>query len=535
MKFLEKTLSVFFFVMFILSCAKIGRPDGGPKDELAPIMVSANPPYESVNFNKKTIKLNFNEFIRLKNLNKQLVVSPPLKNPALISPQGTPSKFLEIKILDTLLQNTTYTFNFGNAIQDNNESNELENFKYVFSTGTYIDSLFFSGNTKNAFEQEKVKNVNIILHKIDSFYSDSTIYKQKPIYVSTTLDSSNFKFSNLKKGAYFVFALKEENSDYLFNSKSDEIAFLLDTIQLPQDSILLKSLELFKEIPEYKFKRAKELTKGHIVFGYEGTGDEIELNLLSEVPENFQSVSKFEQDKDTLNYWFSEVETDSLNFEVKHPNFIDTITVRLRKKKNDSLLVNSINKGVLHPRDTFFLETNNPIVAIDTSKISIVSKDSSNVFFRSYVSLKDNRIALIFDKKYLENYSFSIFPNALVDVFSQANDTLNYTVKTKELEDYGQITMNISNNTNHQLIVELIDEKQRLIDRRFIDQQKTLTFSELEPKKYIVRAIIDANKNNQWDTGNFLQKQLPERVIYFPTTIDVRPNYFMNETFEITY
>ena len=133
-----KTFYRFFllvvFLVFVTNCARTGRPEGGPKDEVAPLFVNSIPPYNTVKFDKKIIKLNFNEFVTLKELSKQLVVSPPLKNPPLITPQGSPSKIIQIQILDTLQENTTYIFNFGNAVQDNNESNILENFKYVFST-----------------------------------------------------------------------------------------------------------------------------------------------------------------------------------------------------------------------------------------------------------------------------------------------------------------------------------------------------------------------------------------------------------------
>jgi hypothetical protein len=244
-------------LLVISNCARTGRPEGGPKDEDAPLFVTSNPPYETVNFNKKEIKLEFNEFVKLKDLNKQLIVSPPLKNPALITPQGTASKVLKIEILDTLKENTTYIFNFGNAIEDNNESNKLEAFKYVFSTGNYIDSLINSGNIKDAYLDETAKNINVLLYKIDSSFTDSIIFKKKPNYVSNTLDSTNFNFTNLRKGKYLLVALKEDSNDYIFNPKSDKIGFYSDTISLPKDSILENPIVIFKELQPYKFRRGK--------------------------------------------------------------------------------------------------------------------------------------------------------------------------------------------------------------------------------------------------------------------------------------
>ena len=179
MKIVYRFLFLAVLVAFVSNCARTGRPEGGPKDETAPLFVTAIPPYETVKFDKKEIKINFNEYITLKDLNSQLVISPPMKSPPLISPQGTPSEYLKIKILDTLQQNTTYIINFGNAVQDNNEGNKLENFKYVFSTGTYIDSLATSGSIKDVQLTETPTKINVLLYKIDSTFNDSIVYKKK--------------------------------------------------------------------------------------------------------------------------------------------------------------------------------------------------------------------------------------------------------------------------------------------------------------------------------------------------------------------
>ncbi|WP_233188625.1 Ig-like domain-containing protein [Tenacibaculum sp. SG-28] len=154
---IKTVLRISFFIVLILSgCARRGSPVGGPKDETAPIMMVANPPYETLNFEEKEIRIYFDEYVVLKDLGKQLVVSPPLKNPLSVSPQGTASKNITIKILDTLQPNTTYTLNFGNAIQDNNEGNKLENFKYIFATGNILDSLMIRGDVANAYQKNNL-------------------------------------------------------------------------------------------------------------------------------------------------------------------------------------------------------------------------------------------------------------------------------------------------------------------------------------------------------------------------------------------
>jgi len=525
-KFIYFSISIFI----LTNCARTGRPEGGPKDEDAPLFVVANPPYETVNFNDKEIKLNFNEFIKLKDLNKQLIVSPPLKNPLLVSPQGSASKSLTLKILDTLKENNTYIINFGNAIEDNNEGNKLESFKYVFSTGNFIDSLSSAGKVKDAYLNEDLKNTNILLYKIDSSFNDSIIYKKKPNYVTSTLDTSLFNFTNLKEGKYLMTALKEVTNDYLFNSRIDKIGFYNDTIILPKDSILKNPIVLFKETQPYKFKRAKEVSKGKIAFGYEGQIKDLQVKLLSKTPDSFKNISKFEIDKDTLNYWFTPFETDSLNFIITNQQVTDTITVKLRKKKIDSLLFNSSVGRIIHFRDTLFIETNNPIVAVDTSKISFTDKDTVSVSYASYISKKKNKIAFLFNKKPEQKYSLNILPEAFFDIFDQKNDTLTYNFISKEIEDYGRITINIENPFSQNLIIELLEgkDKNTLVERKIISKSQEIRFDLLEPKTYFVRAIIDTNKNNRWDTGNYLLKQQPEKVIYFAEELKLRANYFLD-------
>jgi len=517
-----------FILLFILSCARKGQPDGGPKDESSPILVTAKPAYKTLNFNSKEIRFYFDEYIVLKNLNEKLIISPPLKNPPVITPAGIATKHLKIVISDTLKKNTTYTFNFGDAIQDNNENNKLENFKYIFSTGDYIDSLTTKGTVANALEGKLEKNVNVVLYELDTAYTDSTFYKKKPTYVTNTLDSLNFEFTNIKKGKYVVMALDEESSDYIFNSKSDKVAFLQDTINLPENDIINKPLYLFKEIQPYKFKKGREVVKGKIQFGYTGKQDNIKANLTSKVPEGFKSFSQLEKDQDTLNYWFTPIQDlDSLNFIVSNKEFLDTLTVRLRKKEIDSLIVSATINTRLNLSDTLFLNTNNPIDSIDKTKFSLFT-DTIPV---NYEIKKEaiNRIALLFKNEPKTKYKFDVLPGAILDLYETSNDTLSYTFSTKEIEDYGSITFNTENKTNSPLILELL-EKDKVVKTKFISNSEEVIFNLLEPKEYGVRIIIDSNKNKKWDTGSFLNKIQPERIIYFSKKIELRANWTVNES-----
>ncbi|MFQ3305366.1 MAG: hypothetical protein ACI9K4_000426, partial [Polaribacter sp.] len=422
------------------------------------------------------------------------------------------------------------------AIEDNNESNKLEGFKYIFSTGTYIDSLKTSGSITNAFINEDPKKTNILLYRIDSTFTDSIIYKQKPNYVTTALDTTKFNFTNLKKGNYLLLALKENSSDYIFDPKVDEIGFHTAIITLPKDSIIIKPIKLFKETQTYRFKRAKEVSKGKIEFGYEGKIKDLKIALLSKVPDSFRSISRFEIDKDTLSYWHTPIEVDSLNFTVSNGIFLDTVTVQFRKNKLDSLKITPSTSSTLHLRDTFFIKSNNPIIKIDTSKISFIDKDTLRVKYSSYISKKENKIGFIFEKKQKEKYRLKALPGSFTDIYKTENDSLNYNFKTIELEDYGRITLNIVNTDSKNLIIDLLSGKNndKIIERRYLTASETLVFTLLQPKTYTVRAIIDDNNNKKWDTGNYLLKKLPENVIYFEEALEVRANYFLEgNTFTI--
>lgn len=178
----------FIAALSLVGCAKRGSITGGLKDTIAPVLRFSTPENYSTNFKSNEIRITFDEYVKIKDVNKQLIISPPMEVAPLISPSNA-SKFINIKIKDTLKPNTTYSFNFGNSIQDNNESNVLQQFKYIFSTGTYIDSLELKGSIKDAYAKEVVNFVSVMLYEVNDKFNDSIIFNEKPRYITNTLDS----------------------------------------------------------------------------------------------------------------------------------------------------------------------------------------------------------------------------------------------------------------------------------------------------------------------------------------------------------
>ena len=241
----------------IWSCASTGTPSGGRTDVNPPVPLSFSPENYSTGFTAKQIVITFDERIKFKDLSKQLVVSPPIERLALdITPTAAfPSKKLVIDLSKhNLLPNTTYTINFGNAIADNNEGNELPNFKYVFSTGDTIDSLSIGGIVADAFEEKFDPKTTIMLYRADSTFNDSTIYKERPMYFTRLTDKrdSTFRIDNISPGNYHLIAMVDDNSNMLYDQAKDKIAFFPRTVEAKHDQSTGYLLRLAQGRPPYK-------------------------------------------------------------------------------------------------------------------------------------------------------------------------------------------------------------------------------------------------------------------------------------------
>ena len=357
MPLLKKILSflfLFFMLIALWQCARRGTPSGGEVDTTPPKLRRTEPKNLSVNFKSKTIRLYFDEFIKLQDIQNQLVVSPPLKYIPEIKPQGGTSKYIEIKFKDTLRENTTYSINFGQSIVDNNEGNPNNFLSYVFSTGSFIDSLSLNGAIKDAYKREAEEFVSVMLYNIDSAYTDSTIYKYPPNYLTNTLDSLPlFSLKNLKAGDYALFAVKDQGKNNVFDQLSDKIGFISDTITLPTDSIYL--LNLFKEKPDYSISVPSYVASNHIIFGYQGSKEDFKIEPITTLPDSVSTLMLKDREKDTIDYWFTPTDLDSIIFTITNEKagLIDTFTVKKRKLPLDSLTLTPKPRGKLNFEENF--------------------------------------------------------------------------------------------------------------------------------------------------------------------------------------
>ena len=523
---------VFLFLLSFTDCAKKGRPSGGLRDTIAPVILRSAPENFTTNFKNNEIRITFDEFIKLKDISKELIISPPLKYTPVITPLSV-SKVLKIKILDTLKDNTTYSFNFGNSILDNNEGNLFPNYKYVFSTGSYIDSLTLKGTAVDALLPKTDFPTTVALYQVDQSYKDSLVFLEKPTYITTTInETNNFELSNLKQGTYQLIALKEQTRNYTFQPKTDKIGFYKDLISIPTDSLF--ELRLFKEVPDFKPTRPKLESSNRISFGYQGKSEDYQITLLTQMEDDFQYQVLKQPGRDTLNFWFKpKVTKDSLVFVTKNKLQIDTTTVRFRELYSDSLRLTAINDRLISLGDTLKLKANTPLVAINSEKISVVTKDSLAIDFVAQINTKENAAQIVFDKQEEQLYSITLRNGALTDYLSNTNDSIVYRQQVKPIADFASLNLTLDNADEFPLLIELIDEKFKVVKQTYLEANAPVFFEHINPGKYFIRLIVDQNKNKIWDPGNFLDKLAPEKVVYYPSIIELRANWSWSETFTL--
>ena len=528
------TTSKYFLLLLIMilaGCAKRGSITGGLKDTLAPVLKSSVPKNFSTDFKGTEIKMTFDEFIRFKDLKKQLIISPPMKNELLILPTSV-GKIITIKINDTLQADTTYSFNFGQSIEDNNEGNPYSQFKYVFSTGSIIDSLSISGAVKDAYEKEVESFVSIMLYEVNEKFTDSVVYNETPRYITNTLDSLKiFKLENLKAGKYLLVAMKDYGSTNKFNSNKDKIGFKNQFITIPNDTVF--EIKIFKEVLPFKALKPIQASGNRLIFPYEGKTDAMKITLKNQETDLPIIITKFPK-KDSLQIWYKPLKVDSLSLAASKGKYNKNFTFKIKEQKKDSLKIATLEKGTNSFRDLFILESTTPLSKIDNSKIKLINKDSVAVAFTTKYDDFNQQIVFDFKKQLSENYTFTIMPGALTDYLEQTNKNILFRLDTKNIEDYGNLKVSLQNVKRFPVLIQLTDKAGLVLATEYSESNTKVEFSFIDPALFSLRAIYDDNKNKEWDTGNYLEKRQAEEVIYFSKEIDVRANWDIEQIFDLS-
>ncbi|HBF04957.1 MAG TPA: hypothetical protein DDW28_02225 [Prevotella sp.] len=357
----------FYVIAFLLlaSCAKMGQPDGGWYDETPPKVIGASPADGGVNVKEKKVKIYFDEFIKVDNPTEKVVVSPPQLEAPEIKASG---KMIQVSLVDSLKSNTTYTIDFSDAISDNNEGNPMGNYTYSFSTGEVIDTMEVSGYVLESENLEPIKGILVGL------YADTadSAFKTKPMLrVSRTDSRGRFVIKGVAPGSYRIYALQDMDGNYMFNQKSEKLAFCHDIIvpsskpDVRQDTTWIDSLHI-KSIDQVNYTHflpddivlrafTEQLTDRYFLKSERKQANNFSLffsygdSILPQIKGlNFNADSAFileaSEKKDTLTYWLRD--TALVNK--------DTLEIELTYRMSDST-------GVLHNQtDTLELLSKEP-------------------------------------------------------------------------------------------------------------------------------------------------------------------------------
>ena len=308
---------------FFSRCANIMTPDGGPKDTLPPVIVKIEPGNFATNFKEKKIYIEFNEFVQIKDQNKEMFTSPAMKKLPLLTTRG---RGIVITIRDTLKENTTYAIDLGSAIRDNNEGNPINAMRYVFSTGDKVDSMMCSGYTADSYKADSVSRTFIWFYIADSLPNtpgyDSTIFNRKPDVIARAQNNGIFIAQNLKPVNYRIYAIGDKNDNQLYEAGTDMVG-LLDTVynpaKMPEFAIWFDSLRMYPSAePQLYFRMftdkafvnqrlvdAQRPEQKKALLYFNSDYPRIDSLLFDNIPSDKILIDPQTNGRDTLALWFN--------------------------------------------------------------------------------------------------------------------------------------------------------------------------------------------------------------------------------------
>jgi hypothetical protein len=610
MKIIIFSLEGFIALTVLLSgCAKVGSPTGGMKDTRPPKYLHGTPENRSTHFEGKEITFWFDEFIQFKDLNKELLVSPPLKEKPVIRIK---EKSVRINLMNDLLPATTYTVNFGNAITDLNEGNPLPDFEFVFSTGDHIDSLAVIGKALNAFDHKPLKDAEILVMLYEDL-SDSALFHKTPRYIGRASSNGLFSINNIHPDTCRMFAINDVNGNLKYDpgaeamafldtflildaSKVKPVTFIKDTVKLQKaekkgersgkekpsktlvDTSIVQGKKLnaldvslfyfLEETDEVYMTSRKRDSPEKIFFSFSRSPhDSIQVRPLNYKPHLPWFVKETSMNRDSLTYWITDslmakkdtivlavsytttdstgqlvIRTDTVNMKFQTATEKSSGNRKSKTGKGKSVPMKMPVKASIGSRGLQNL--NKPVIFITEKPIALINHDSIE-FYKTEDSISTRqsftcsidsanlrKLSLAAVWKENTKYRLLLKPNAIKDIFGQGNDSIEIKFGTQKAEYYGRIIISASGK-RFPLILQVMDQKERIIDSRILKNQDKITIDYLVPQKYILKAIADNNGNGKWDTGSYLKHRQPEQVFFYKMPVELRSNWDYEVIWEI--
>lgn len=575
-------------VLLLWGCANIGNPSGGPRDEDPPIFLHADPPQGALNVSKTSMTLTFNEIVNVKDAFSKIVLSPAARPPKVTSL----GRRITIRF-DSLAPNTTYTIDFADAIEDNNEGNQLQNFAYTFSTGPTLDTLRIAGRVLGSRDLEPRPG---ILVGVQSNPADTAFQGIPLLRVAKADDRGRFVIRGLAPGAYRVFALDDRDNDFKYSSDEEEIAFYdvevspytsqteasdttynnitgaVDTVTqrmrtryLPDD-ILLRTFVSDRR-PQYI--RSHERPDSNKIFIKLGVKEKQlpKIRLLGDsLP--FPGIMESRAECDSITIWLppSIASQDSINLTVDYTRFernkepvavSDTLLfakkkLQSKKKKKDvepthadtlamtTFSFTSQGQGAHEVWKPLEIVAAAPLARLDTTAIRLLIKPDTvwiaapgklNISFPDTLAPRTMNVDYPWD--YGTHYKLEIDSLAATDVYGRTSLPLNSEFNTKSPDDYSSLTLRITGtDPDIAAFIELLDGSDKVV-RAAPVINGIAYFPFLQPAKYYVRLIEDLNGNGLYDTGNYENRLQPDLAYYYPKVINIKKNWDKEENWDV--
>ena len=572
------------------SCANIGNPSGGPIDKTPPIFMRSNPTPNAVNVKDRKIEIFFDEIVTLKDPSTKIIVSPAQTEMPRMSALG---RKVTVELVDSLLPNTTYTIDFSNSIQDNNEGNAIDNFAFAFSTGSVIDSMRVSGYVLDSRTLEPMQSVVVGLQ---SNLADSAFHKEKLQRVALTNDRGQFTIRNVSPGSYHIFALKDLDRDYKFGNPTEDIAFL-DSIIVPSigsreaadtvyndlneiDTIMRATrpayfpndilLSMFNEDRKSQYLANNlRVDSTRISLTFAAASDTLpSLSIVgrNDVPDQWYTLER-SQTNDTLTYWIRPPHLVSADTLMVATTYLRTDTAsnlswgtdtlkftfqrqkaKKKKKNEETDSLEQIRFMELHPLANgtqevyapLLLQTGTPIERYSREAFHLQRKLQNDTTFYpaeiKSIALRDSTLSrrdlmLKVDWEPGAAYTLAVDSLAMTDIYGLQTKPLKVDFNVRKMEEYGNIVFNIPE-VRDSAIVELLDGTEKIVLRAPVKSHRAELLN-LLPGKYYARLFIDRNGNGKYDTGNYDMHLQPEETVYYPGAINLKKNWDVEQTWDI--
>ncbi|MCY0969816.1 Ig-like domain-containing protein [Chryseobacterium wangxinyae] len=522
----------------VLSCARVGSPIGGPKDTIAPRFLSSNIDTTRINVKRdiKELRIDFDEYITLKDVSKNLNISPPIENVTRILPSNIANKFLIIQWSDTLQANTTYNFNFGNSIADNSEGNILRYFNFAFSTGEKLDDLYMSGEVKDAFaitKQNNSENKMVVgLYQL----KDTIDYKKKPYYITKVDDDGYYELNYLAPGKYKIIAFDDENGNSTYDPGKEKIGFRKDTVNI-EKSISGLNLKLYPSKKAFKKPELKEIPGG-ILMAFEGNPTDVKVTSRNEKLQDFKVTHRSKSD--SVRIWFDAVKsnvgqtvTENLKFGYEADGKKDSTSVFYKyNTKNKMTVDNNIGGSLLPPKTDFRLISNYVVDKIDSEKWTLKTDSISQNFTAKISSSNPYEILVQSDFVAGKKYQLTI-PKTTVSSFYEKNaESKRFDFEADKVENYGSLNFTLTNEPKTKYWIQLLDSSEKAVYQKYTSGAQA-DFSIVKPGDYIVRILVDNNENNHWDEADFVNETFAEDSYIYYKMVVARPLWETKETWDL--